>query len=95
MERGAILYAYYTKNIGDLCIFLSKSEPFCVSASSFPGLDKNSIYYVDVHECINQLELGAFSISKAEIREDFSHLIVSKVPYYFPPQVMQWIRTSN
>ncbi|XP_013639466.1 PREDICTED: uncharacterized protein LOC106344691 [Brassica oleracea var. oleracea] len=39
-------YMCYTDNIGDVCIFLSSSEAFCVQASSFPGLKPNSIYYI-------------------------------------------------
>ncbi|KAL0695637.1 hypothetical protein Bca4012_062817 [Brassica carinata] len=39
-------YMCYTDNIGDVCIFLSISEAFCVQASSFPGLKPNSIYYI-------------------------------------------------
>lgn len=34
----------FTQDIGDLCIFLSKNDPFCVVASSCPGLIPNSIY---------------------------------------------------
>ncbi|XP_010478394.1 PREDICTED: uncharacterized protein LOC104757360 [Camelina sativa] len=33
----------YTDDIGDLCIFISKGEDFCVKASSCPGLHANSI----------------------------------------------------
>lgn len=37
----------YTEDIGDLCIFISESDPFCVQASSCPGLLPNSIYLVE------------------------------------------------
>ncbi|XP_013617014.1 PREDICTED: uncharacterized protein LOC106323435 [Brassica oleracea var. oleracea] len=42
--------AVYTQDIGDLCIFLSKSEPFCVPASSFPGMTSNRVAFLDFDE---------------------------------------------
>ncbi|KAG7543939.1 Pentatricopeptide repeat [Arabidopsis thaliana x Arabidopsis arenosa] len=44
--------AVYTQDIGDLCIFLSNSEPFAVSATSFPGLYSNYVVIRDFDEIV-------------------------------------------
>ncbi|CAH2069966.1 unnamed protein product [Thlaspi arvense] len=70
--------AVYTQDIGDLCIFISMSEPFCVPASSFPGMPSNSVEYLDVDEY-------AFINLKWHI---VSKNVRWTAPYYIPPQNM-------
>ncbi|CAD5335016.1 unnamed protein product [Arabidopsis thaliana] len=41
---------FYTQDIGDLCIFLTKYETFCVPSSSFPGLFPNHVKILDSEE---------------------------------------------
>ena len=69
--------AVYTQDIGDLVIYISKSEPFCITASSFPGLDRNSVQIVDVDE------YGAILLHDSSIS---SHNIRFGAPYFIPPQ---------
>lgn len=33
----------YTKDIGDICIFMGHNEPFCLFASDDPSLKPNSV----------------------------------------------------
>jgi hypothetical protein len=68
--------AVYTQDIGDLCIFLSKSEPFCVTASSFPGMCPNEVHTLDVDEH------ALVDLSDSSI---ISGICTFGSPYYFPP----------
>ncbi|KAL1196528.1 hypothetical protein V5N11_023218 [Cardamine amara subsp. amara] len=36
----------YTEDIVDLCIFVGEGEAFCLTASMYPRLKPNSIYYI-------------------------------------------------
>ncbi|CAH2069897.1 unnamed protein product [Thlaspi arvense] len=71
--------AVYTQDIGDLCIFISESEPFCVSASSFPGLGSNSVNFYDSDEHATIIDLNCFIVSGNSRWP---------APYYIPPQNM-------
>ncbi|XP_022569752.1 uncharacterized protein LOC106420907 [Brassica napus] len=66
----------YTQDMGDVTMFLSKSEPFCVPSTSFPGLRRNYIHILDVDEIVGY-DVGDISIAAA------SGTFYS--PYYFPP----------
>ncbi|ESQ43009.1 hypothetical protein EUTSA_v10015966mg [Eutrema salsugineum] len=67
----------YTQDIGDLCIFISKSGPFCVSASSFHGMCSNSVEVLDVDKwaCVDLPDYFIISQNPS-----------SRHPYYIPPQ---------
>ncbi|XP_013629713.1 PREDICTED: uncharacterized protein LOC106335677 [Brassica oleracea var. oleracea] len=73
--------AVYTQDIGDLAIFLSKSEPFCVRASSFPGVIPNQVNILDVRE------VAFFKLTDSSIIS-YTHRI--KAPYFFPPQNIEY-----
>ncbi|KAF8052067.1 hypothetical protein N665_1614s0002 [Sinapis alba] len=69
--------AVYTQDIGDLNMFLSMSEPFCVPATSFPGLYANTVYIFDFDES------GFVFLRSSYIRSTSSPCLA---PYHIPPQ---------
>ncbi|CAL9244097.1 unnamed protein product, partial [Arabidopsis halleri] len=74
-------YAVFTRDIGDLVIFLSKSEPFCVPASSFFGMSSNGVRVLDVDESANaRLEYKTCTIHNTIYRDGLG------APYHIPPQ---------
>ncbi|KAJ4907418.1 hypothetical protein Rs2_11087 [Raphanus sativus] len=73
--------AVYTQDIGDLTIFISKSEAFCVRASSFPGVSPNKVYILDVRE------VAFFKLTDSSI---ISYAQRIKAPYFCPPQNMEY-----
>ncbi|ESQ33959.1 hypothetical protein EUTSA_v10007942mg [Eutrema salsugineum] len=74
-------YMYYTEDIGDVCIFLSMSEAFCVEASSCPGLNPNSIYFIGHGFGIYNLADTTFHHFQAPEGAPTSF----KDPYWLPP----------
>ncbi|CAH8392223.1 unnamed protein product [Eruca vesicaria subsp. sativa] len=42
--------AVYTHDIGHLCIFITKSEPFCLPSTSFPDMYPNHVVILDLNE---------------------------------------------
>ncbi|KFK27076.1 hypothetical protein AALP_AA8G330900 [Arabis alpina] len=69
--------AVYTQDIGDLNIFLSRSEPFCVPASSFPGMRPNYIHFSDFDE------MGSGSVAGKPLLTIKS---MCSAPFQIPPQ---------
>lgn len=76
-EYMGIHTASFTKDIGDVCIFVSsKGQPFCLKASLY-GLTSNYIYYVSDRVS-----------GKVSIRDNVivGRLGRSFAPYFIPPQ---------
>ncbi|ESQ40241.1 hypothetical protein EUTSA_v10013853mg [Eutrema salsugineum] len=63
--------ASYTEDIGDLCIFLSNSEAFCVSATDYPGLHPNSVYYAS-----SRTGFGFYDLSSNTL-----HDVIDEAPF--------------
>ncbi|KAG7543938.1 hypothetical protein ISN45_Aa07g038120 [Arabidopsis thaliana x Arabidopsis arenosa] len=72
--------AVYTQDIGDLCIFLSKSEPYAVSATSFPGILSNHVVIYDFDE------LKFVQLDEADSPIVLGDIATFGAPYHIPPQ---------
>ncbi|XP_010426023.1 PREDICTED: uncharacterized protein LOC104711048 [Camelina sativa] len=71
----------YTEDIGDICIFLGDNEPFCVQASSCPGLKPNSIYFMGYG-------FGVYDLATKTTQELGDKGLPGSVfacPYWIPP----------
>ena len=73
----------YTEDIGDLCIFLGNNEPFCVKASSFPGLNPNSIYFAGDGFGVYDIATRKPRSFRPKSPSAFSS--ASLLPYWIPP----------
>ncbi|CAN7077557.1 unnamed protein product [Brassica oleracea var. botrytis] len=82
MTDGETFNMHYTEDIGDLCIFISQTDPFCVQASSCPGLVPNSIYLVESF-------FGVYHLPTKSLRPFEENLEMSDVqpilPHWLPP----------
>ncbi|KAJ4911324.1 hypothetical protein Rs2_05945 [Raphanus sativus] len=71
--------AVYIEDMGDLTMFLSMSEPFCISSTSFPGFRANWVYIKDFDETTYvNVKLDGCPFS--------SYFGKNYAPYYIPPQ---------
>ncbi|XP_010453052.1 PREDICTED: uncharacterized protein LOC104735034 [Camelina sativa] len=72
-------YMCYTEDIGDICIFLSNSHPFCVEASSCPGLQPNAIYIFSSHD------FAVYDLRTKKCREFEKPKDGPFIPHWIPP----------
>uniref|UniRef100_A0A0D3BMT4 KIB1-4 beta-propeller domain-containing protein n=1 Tax=Brassica oleracea var. oleracea TaxID=109376 RepID=A0A0D3BMT4_BRAOL len=73
--------AFYTRHLGNVTIFISKSESFSVRASSFPGVSRNQVYILD------DTEIVLFSLDDSTISSSTDRVVA---PYFFPPQNIEY-----
>ncbi|KFK22475.1 hypothetical protein AALP_AAs47945U000300 [Arabis alpina] len=64
--------ASYTEDIGDLCIFLGDNEAFCVSATEYPGLKPNSVYFAKYDRGFGFYDLSSNTVHDVIDRPPFS-----------------------
>ncbi|KFK30612.1 hypothetical protein AALP_AA6G004200 [Arabis alpina] len=70
----------YTEDIGDLCIFLGYNEAFCVSATEYPGLNPNSIYFTS-----RETGYGFYDLSSNTLHEVVDPPPFSYCHHWLPP----------
>ncbi|KAF3538351.1 hypothetical protein F2Q69_00019575 [Brassica cretica] len=71
--------AVHTRDMGDLVMFISMSEPFCVPSTSFPGMYTNNVYLYDYDEngCV---DVAGTTFDMASAKGPLYS------PYHIPPQ---------
>lgn len=72
--------AYYTEDIGDLCIFFGNNETLCVEASQYPQLKPNSIYYIGYG-------LGVYDIGTKNVHQFTSSMPLNWPLYLLPDRI--------
>ncbi|XP_010423724.1 PREDICTED: uncharacterized protein LOC104708790 [Camelina sativa] len=70
----------YTEDIGDLCIFLGQREAFCVSATEYPGLHPNSVYYSSF-----RTGYGYYDLSSNTLHDVIDEAPLSSVSMWLAP----------
>ncbi|CAH8276959.1 unnamed protein product [Arabidopsis lyrata] len=75
--------ASYTDDIGDLCIFLGKGEEaFCVSASEYPGLKPNSVYYARYDTGLGFYDLSSNTLHEVTVPAALSRFFLCLAPLH-------------
>ncbi|XP_048607491.1 uncharacterized protein LOC106408549 [Brassica napus] len=71
--------AVQTRDMGDLVMFISMSEPFCVPSTSFPGMYTNNVYLYDYDEN-GYVDVAGTPFDMASAKGPLYS------PYHIPPQ---------
>ncbi|KAH0937673.1 hypothetical protein HID58_005134, partial [Brassica napus] len=83
--------AVQTRDMGDLVMFISMSEPFCVPSTSFPGMYTNNVYLYDYDEN-GYVDVAGTPFDMASAKDPplflFFSLTASQPPYGKPLLVL-------